>query len=501
MAWIWVGLAVVAAVGLAWPLLAMAGHGVGMRARRALRRRVGVTTRQTLRRFRARIDRFKLTQKAQVRAALLQDPVLGKAVAEAAAHDEVDKDVGLDVDGAWERAELYLDEIVPSFNILSYFRVGYSVARVSLGGLYALDLDPADAERLRPLLADKNKSLLFLINHRSNADFVLLGWALAHRVALSYAVGEWARVWPLEPLFKSFGSYFVRRGERDPLYHAVLARYVQHIAQNGVTQGVFLEGGLSRDGALRPPKVGLLDSILLAKHDAAFRRELWIIPTGITYDRVLEDETLIQEAGGRKPEHWQRRKLLLRQARQVAGYLFGQGWKWLLERQRKFGHAALRIGEPMRVDDWLAAHPELTTLDRAARKPILEAYATQVMENIGRNMAVLPMGILACILQQRQALPEAEARVLFDEMAQDLRARGARLWQPHPRVRDPFKLARQMLVRRGVLKAVEGALVVTEGAREIVAYYARGLHMWMPEVLSPTRNAALPVPRDVEKVG
>ena len=59
--------------------------------------------------------------------------------------------------------------------------------------------------------------------------------------------GEWARAFPLEHIFKAFGSYFVRRRYREPLYHAVLERYVQLITREGVTQGIFLEGGTSND--------------------------------------------------------------------------------------------------------------------------------------------------------------------------------------------------------------------------------------------------------------
>ena len=88
------------------------------------------------------------------------------------------------------------------------------------------------------------------MNHRSNADYVLVSYALAGDVAISYAVGEWARAFPLEHLFKSFGPYFIRRRYREPLYHAVLERYVQLITREGVTQGIFLEGGLTRDGRL-----------------------------------------------------------------------------------------------------------------------------------------------------------------------------------------------------------------------------------------------------------
>jgi len=479
---------------LVYPLLLISGHGMSLRMKRLLRRRLARSTRGVLRVFRTRIDRFKLTKKAAVRAALLADPVVSRAVADSARKDE-DPDVAVDLDGAWERAEYYLEEIVPSFNILSYFKVGYATAHVALGGLYHLDLDADDAERLKPWLQDHSKSLLFLINHKSNADFVLLAWALAQRVALSYAVGEWARVWPLEPLFKSFGSYFVRRGERDPLYHAVLARYVQHVAINGVTQGVFLEGGLSRDGALRPAKVGLLDSIVAAKADAAFGKELWVVPAAISYDRVLEDETLIQEAGGRKPEHWERRRLLWKQARHVTRYLFGDGWRWPFARQRKFGRAAVRLGEPISVDAWLGQHPGWCTMERNTRKPMIQAFADDVMQAVGKTMAVLPMGILCHILHTRQALPEEEAKKAFHAAVATLKAQGARLWQTHHAAEDPFRHALLMLTRRGLIKRLEGAVVVSQQGKALVEYYARGLAMWQDVLSAGQGNAPRPADR------
>jgi glycerol-3-phosphate O-acyltransferase len=454
--------------------LVLTGHAVNLRLRRWARRKLTRTARLTLRRFRARVDRFKFTGKAHMRRRLLADPVVAKAVALQAAAQE-DPDVGVDLDGSWERAEDYLEEIVPSFSILSYFRVGYAAARVVLGSLYRTDVDPADMERLRPLFRDKSKSLLFLVNHRSNADFVLLALALAHRVALSYAVGEWARVWPLEPLFKSFGSYFVRRGERDPLYHTVLSRYVQHIVMEGVTQGVFLEGGLSRDGAFRAPKVGLLDSLLLAKNDPSFTKELIIIPISVSFDRVLEDESLIMEAGGARPERWKRRRLLWKQARAVATYLFLQSGPWMFAWQRRFGHAAVRVGTPMSADAWLKQHPGWLQGDRNARKQPLLDLANNVMEDIALNVAILPTPLLCSILHERTALPLAEARALFATRADVLRGAGARLWMPNRRLKDPFSMACRILKARGVVREVEGALLVPESGRAIVSYYAKGI--------------------------
>ena len=54
-------------------------------------------------------------------------------------------------------------------------------------------------------------SVIFVMNHRSNIDYVLLAHLMAHRAALSYAAGEWAYVWPLERLIGGMGAYFVRR--------------------------------------------------------------------------------------------------------------------------------------------------------------------------------------------------------------------------------------------------------------------------------------------------
>src|SRR4029434_9028406 len=146
--------------------------------------------------------------------------------------------------------------------------------------------------------------VLYLANHRSNADYVLLAYVLAGDVSISYAVGEWARAFPLEYVFKSFGSYFVRRRYREPLYHTVLERYVQLITREGVTQGIFVEGGLTRDGRLRAPKIGLLDYVLGIGRDPEYAARLHVVPVAVNYDRVLEDRSLLRDLetrdGGRR---------------------------------------------------------------------------------------------------------------------------------------------------------------------------------------------------------
>src|SRR5688500_11060700 len=276
-------------------------------------------------RSRTHVDRVKLTGRAFVREQLLGDPAMAEAdqrhVGETAQREEA----------ARKKAEGYVTEIVPFFNIIAYFRFGYSAGRALLNLFYKVSVEYEDRAALARLPRDS--IVVYLMNHRSNADYVLVGYALAGQVAISYAVGEWARAFPLEHVFKAFGSYFVRRRYREPLYHAVLERYVQLITRHGVTQGIFLEGGLTRDGKLRNGKIGLLDYVLGIARDPAYRDRLHIVPVAVNYDRVLEDRSLLRELaaseGGTRPSR-------VVQAREVGHYVFWNVARMVTRRWKRY---------------------------------------------------------------------------------------------------------------------------------------------------------------------
>ena len=79
-------------------------------------------------------------------------------------------------------------------------------------------------------------------------------------------MGEWARLWGLQQLIRAMGAYFVRRNSKDELYRRVLERYIAMATEAGVTQAVYPEGGLTRDGRLREPRFGVLDYMLRGFH-------------------------------------------------------------------------------------------------------------------------------------------------------------------------------------------------------------------------------------------
>src|SRR2546423_12216451 len=297
---------------------------------------------RALHRAGARIDRFKLTRKPLIRALLLGDEAVAEAVR------EYSSETAATEAATWKRVDAYIDEVVPFFNILTYYRIGLVVARALLNSFYKVSAEYAGRSSHGTLPTDS--IVVYLMNHRSNADYVLVGYVLSGQVAISYAVGEWARTFPLEYIFKSFGAYFIRRKYREKLYHTVLERYVQLITRNGVTQGIFLEGGLSRDGKLGSAKIGLLDYALGVARESDIRKRLYVVPVAINYDRVLEDRSLLRELdtreGGKRPPRYV-------QLGEVVRYVWWNLARIVARRWKRYGRAAVVIGEPVPVAAWL----------------------------------------------------------------------------------------------------------------------------------------------------
>ena len=88
-----------------------------------LRRRVNKSALRSVRERGSHIDRFKLASRRRVRETLLADEEIARAVAVHA------KDNDLDRDAVWKKVEQYIEEIVPFFNILAYYRFGYFISR------------------------------------------------------------------------------------------------------------------------------------------------------------------------------------------------------------------------------------------------------------------------------------------------------------------------------------------------------------------------------------
>jgi glycerol-3-phosphate O-acyltransferase len=427
---------------------------------------------RTVHKFRARLARYQLQQRREARDTLQQDPVIAAAVAD---HMRITSIPEAEVR---RRVDDYIAEIVPHFNVLSYYKVGYNLAKIFVNLLYKVSVDYQDEAALERI--PKQDVVIYLMNHRSNADYVVLAYVLAYGVHVSYAVGEWARAWPLEYVFKSFGAYFVRRQFREPLYHAVLERYVQLITRNGVTQGIFPEGGLTRDGRLRPPKLGLLDYMCRTLRDPAFTRDIWLVPVAINYDRVLEDRSLIRELvdDGRRPGR-------LSQLATVGGYLSRNVGRLVTGRLKRYGRAAVNFGAPRSVREWLAeAPPGMLDWPRERRLAELDRLAREMMDRIGAIVPVTPVPLAAAALLSfdRSLVPRTALLERMDELRDRLRDMNAKVVRGGARITDVWDRARRMLTLRRLIVAGadSDSLVVLPRARPLLEFYANSIAHLLP---------------------
>jgi len=338
------------------------------------RRRMERAVAELNKRLKRPIEPFKLASRFDTIQRVTYDSAVLQAVTEHAAEEGVPEDVAL------QRARRYAREIVPSFSAGLYFGYATGLARWLSRKLYDVRVDEDSTEVLEGI--DRGATVIFVMNHRSNMDYVLVTHLVAERSALSYAVGEWARVWPLSGLIRTMGAYFIRRRSRNALYRRVLARYVHIATRAGVTQAIFPEGGLSLDGRMAPPKLGLL-SYIVAAFDRDSGRDVVFVPVALAYDRVLEDRVLTRAAASGT-----------RRFRASVGsavlFLLRYVWRRLRGRADRFGIAGVRFGVPLSLAEFQASRTGDPT----------RALGVELSERVRAALPVLPVPLVAWIVTQ-----------------------------------------------------------------------------------------------------
>jgi glycerol-3-phosphate O-acyltransferase len=371
---------------------------------------------------------------------------------------------------ALQQADRYAREIVPAFNAYLYFRVGYWLAKNVARLLYRVRLGYTDSAAIAAV--NPKSTVVFVMNHRSNMDYVLVAFLAAERVALSYAVGEWARIWPLQTLIRAMGAYFVRRNSGDPLYRMVLQRYVQMATAGGVPQAVYPEGGLTVDGKLRAPRLGLLD-YMLKTFDADGERDLVFIPVGINYDRVLEDRTLLRRLAAEPP-----RRGIVFAMRTILGFVAKQVWHMLLGRWHRFGYACVNFGSPLSMRDYVRRHHlDLRALDDAERHRQVAAVGQALMADIGSIVPVLPVSLVATVLLRHpdHALSELELKSAVHELMIRLERCGAHVYIPRADRDYAITVGVRMLTLRRLISERDGLYGANRDQVVVLNYYANSI--------------------------
>ena len=438
-----------------------------------LRRRAQRVIDELNTRLQLRIQPFKLTKRQVLIDRLVFDPDIIMS-AEAFANEH-----SASTEEAMAKVRSYAREIVPSFNAYIYFSVAYKVARWVGKMMYRVRLGYSNEEGLSKV--DPSAGVVFIMNHRSNMDYILVAYLAATRSALSYAVGEWARIWPLQSLIKSLGAYFIRRGSGNALYRKVLSRYVQMAAAGGVVQAVFLEGGLSKDGKLRPLKLGLL-SYMVSGYDPKSARDMVFIPVGVNYDRVLEDRSLVQGLDNQVEK-------------KSTGFAIGTTIKFIVSniglmlqrRWFRFGYAGVNFGTPISLKEYLTQNNlDFRLLEQEALFVEVEKFGVGLMDSVASVIPVLPVSLVATIFlhDMEQRLSELELKAAVLKLIRELEQSGAHVYIPRHDQEYAVSVGLRMLTLRHIILEEDGLYRADPEEEVVLRYYANSIAHLVDKTIS-----------------
>jgi glycerol-3-phosphate O-acyltransferase len=438
-----------------------------------LRRRINRVLDEISTRLDIEIRPFQLTKRQVLIDRLIYDPKLIEAIKRQSQAQQIPREV------LQSQVQKYAKEIVPSFNAYLYFRIGYWLAKKIARWLYRVRLGLINNEEFAAI--DTDSTVVFVMNHRSNMDYILVAFLAAERTALSYAVGEWAKIWPLQMLIRAMGAFFVRRKSGNPLYRMVLERYVHMATKEGVCQAVFLEGGLSRDGRLQEPKLGLMD-YMLRSFKLESDRDIIFIPTGINYDRTLEDRSLLHELD---PAAQKRSKWFV--VNTTVRFIWRSLVLMILSRWQRFGYACVNFGSYVSMREYCRRYDiKFNQLDRKARFQEVEKLCRFLMSSIENVIPILPVSLVASIFVQypvdEMSAFEVEARV--NRLIEEIESRGAPIYVTTRSRGQTIVTALNMLKIRRLVTENNGLYRTDPLMLDVLNYYANSIAHWFnhPEI-------------------
>jgi glycerol-3-phosphate O-acyltransferase len=279
-----------------------------------------------------------------------------------------------------KKADGYIEEIAAGYNP-AYIKIFSALVGWIIRTMFdGVTIDNNALNKIKRLAL---KGPLILIPcHKSHIDYLILSYLLYHNnmpVPL-VAAGKNLSFWPMGPIFRSGGAFFIRRTFRGAvLYSKVFAEYIYKLLEEGYNIEQFIEGGRSRTGKLLMPKLGLL-SILLNAYKNGACEDMIIVPIFIGYDRVLEEKSYLQELEGGKKE-----------PETLKGVLKAR--KFL---KKRYGKIYIQFDDPLSMNELTAKFgTPLAEMKPKEQNILCRNLGYRVINAINRSAVVTAYGLLA----------------------------------------------------------------------------------------------------------
>lgn len=349
-----------------------------------------------------------------------------------------------------------------------------------------------DEPGLRRVWAAARQGPVVLVpSHKSHADYLVLSQVFFKDGMLPphIAAGDNLSFWPLGPIFRRGGAFFIRRSfAGDRLYSAICAAYVKRLLKDGYAVEFFIEGGRSRSGKLLQPKMGILSMTVDPVLDGVIQ-DVSFIPVSISYEKIIESKSYRRELeGGAK-------------AKENVGALISTS-KVLRSR---YGRVYVDFEEPISLRAFAAARgvqiePKSTledsTVEAPERRNLVGQLGHRIVYGINRVTRVTPTGAAALVLlaQVRRGMAEEELHRRAEWMINLLTDLGARLSSalaPETR-KDALREALGRLAQDGLLQILpapdgENVYRLEDPGRQALDFYKNNVvHFLVPLAIVAT---------------
>jgi glycerol-3-phosphate O-acyltransferase len=296
-----------------------------------------------------------------------------------------------------KEADQYLDEIAANYNF-TLIQIGEKFLTWMWNNLFdGVDVDVESLQRVKR--AARNNTLVYIPCHKSHIDYLILSYILFRNNLYSpfVAAGKNLAFWPLGPIFRRGGAFFIRRSFKGIKFYAeVFSLYVKTMVQLGHNIEFFIEGGRSRTGKMVLPKLGLL-AILIQAVEEGFCDDLVFVPTSICYDRILEEESYLKEvSGGAKVSE-----------------NIGQLVRARRFLKRRYGRVYVQFAEPLSLQRYLERfHLQIGKMQPRERHTMYRDFAYRIINSINHASLITPHALVAAALLStpRHGISMAEFR-------------------------------------------------------------------------------------------
>jgi len=324
---------------------------------------------------------------------------------------------------------------------------------------HSVDYSEADLRAIYKFAEEE--PIVFLPSHKSNFDHLVFQHVLyENELPLNHTAGGInMNFFLIGPLLRRSGIFFIRREFRDNApYKFVLRQYIDYLLEKRFALEWYIEGGRSRSGKLREPKMGLL-AYVADSYQRGIADDVVLVPVSINYDQITDVGSYAEEQRGGKKE----------------AESFAWALRFLGSLRRQNGRIYVRFGEPLALSDHMGRDDDLTSKQGQLTLPKIAIEVSTRINDVTPITAISTV-TLALLSEENRGLTVTELAAKLTPFTSFIKERNIPTADDLPFTsEDEIAAALDALVLSGVVTRTDGlterVYSIGEGKHLAAAYY------------------------------